>query len=385
MRLIHFADYGGSYPGSFIPMLRAVLLAGREQGWEVEAGFTEVAQDRPWLLELREEGLGGHLAEPGRRGAVDLVERLAGGAQPTIVHTHFTAFDLAAAKLARSEPGRVSAYWHLHSALRPGVQWRLRNAVKFGIMSRGVQEILCVAPNILEQARGRLAPRERLALVPNAIDLDRFQPVTPQGRQQARQALDLPDQATVLLHFGWDWERKGGDVLLRAVAELCARESARCEGDGMGPPLIVATVAECEPAVSLARSLGIAERLRVLGPSDDVSRLYAAADLFLSPSRDEGHPFAVAEALACGVPVVASPIPGHEMIAARAGEACRIASLDSSSLAQAVRDCLGRDPAERERALKAAREWVVSEMDISVWSKRMLERYEHARPSGASG
>ncbi|HWY17305.1 MAG TPA: glycosyltransferase family 4 protein [Solirubrobacteraceae bacterium] len=321
------------------------------------------------MSELRDEGFGGHLAPAGRHGIASTVQALASGAQPTILHTHFTAFDLAAAGVVRRSD-HVIAYWHLHSALRPGAWWRLRNAVKFGLLSRGVAEILCVAPNILNQARSRLAPRERLTLVPNAIDLTRFSPATPQAKEAGRRALGLPSDAKVILHFGWDWERKGGDVLLEAIAMLRARD----ELDG----LMVVTVAERDRVETVARSLGIAEQVRVLAPSDDAPRLYAAADLFAAPSRGEGHPFAVAEALACGLPVVASPIPGHEMIAELAGEACRIAALDPSSLAQALAGCLARSDDEHERAQVAAREWVMREMDIVAWSERMLARYEKA-------
>jgi glycosyltransferase involved in cell wall biosynthesis len=372
MRLIHLADYGGTYPGSFIPMVRAVLDGGRRRGWSVAAVFSDVAHDRPWLHELREEGFQCQLAPAhGRRLPAELLAEIAAEEGPTILHTHFTAFDLPAAAAARGHR-RTIAYWHLHSALRPEPWWQLRNAVKLGLLSGGVEEILCVAPNILEQARRRRAPRERLTLVPNAIDLTRFPATPPPARDAARGALGLPSEAKVVLHFGWDWERKGGDVLLAAIAALRGGDE-----EELGR-LMVVTVAEGDRAQALASELGIAERVRVLAPSDDVRRLYAAADLFAAPSRGEGHPFAVAEALACGLPVVASPIPGHEMIAERAGAACRIAPLDPASFARALEECLARSEDERGREREAAREWLMGEMDIVAWSERMLARYETA-------
>lgn len=370
MRLIHLADYGGTYPGSFIPMLRAVLDGGRKRGWEVEAVFSDVARERTWLSELRHEGFTCRLAPKGRKDLAQTVEEVAGtggGGGGTILHTHFTAFDLPAARAARRDR-QVIAYWHLHSALRAGAWWQLRNAVKLGLLSRGVEEILCVAPNILDQARARLAPGDRLALVENAIDLTRFPLVSEERRREARANLGLRADAQVVLHFGWDWQRKGGDVFLQAVGSLLER--------GELDRLVAVTVAG-EQGVGAAERLGIAEHVRVVGPSDDVQALYAAADVFVAPSRGEGHPFAVAEALASGVPVVASPIPGHEMIA-KAAAACRIAELDSRAFADGMLAALSLPATERERERLAARSWVVEEMDILAWSERMLERYDRA-------
>jgi glycosyltransferase involved in cell wall biosynthesis len=368
MRLIHLADYGGTYPGSFVPMVRAVLDAGRRRRWNVQAVFSQVAHNRGWLRELREEGFRCELAPTeGRHLPAKLLEEIAYSDEPTILHTHFTSFDLPAAAAARRND-HVIAYWHLHSALRRGPWWQLRQAVKLGLLSKGVEEMLCVAPNIVDQARRHLAPRDRLALVPNAIDLTRFPPATPEHRRLAREALSLPVDARVVLHFGWDWHRKGGDVFLKAIASLTR--------EGMDD-LMALTVAEEQPASSLADSLGIAEHVRTLAPSDDVRRLYAAADVFAAPSRGEGHPFAVAEALASGLPVVASPLPGHEMIARRV-RACRIVALNPSALAGALAATLGESTADGESERRAARDWVVAEMDILPWAERMLMRYDGA-------
>jgi glycosyltransferase involved in cell wall biosynthesis len=368
VRLIHLADYGGTYPGSFIPMIRSVLQLARERGWLVEAVFSKDADERAWLSELRAEGFACTVVPAGRAAHDEIVERLCAQADgPVILHSHFTTFDLPVATAARRHR-RVIAYWHLHSALRPGVKWTLRNAVKLGVLSQGVEQILCVAPNILEQARRRLAPRSRLELVPNAIDLSRFPVAGADARRTAREALGLPLNACVALHFGWDWQRKGGDIFLRALA---LSKMAN---------VVAVTVADEQPAMGLAESLGIADRLRVLPPSDDVASLYAAANVFVASSRGEGHPFAVAEAIASGLPVLASPIPGHEMIAT-ATTACRIVALDPAAFASAIADAFDQTSDDRSREQSAARAWAIAQMEIDSWSERMLARYEHALTS----
>jgi glycosyltransferase involved in cell wall biosynthesis len=366
MRLIHLAAYGGAYPGSFIPMVRSILDAGRRRGWNVEAVFSEVANDKIWLNELREEGFICRLAPTRRSGRGQMVKRFIATDEPLILHTHFASFDLPAAAAARR--GRnVIAYWHKHGALLSGA--RLRNTVKLGLLSKGVEEILCVAPNVLDDARRCLAPSDRLTLVPNAIDLARFPLVTPEQRRRARETLALPLEVPIILHLGWDWRRKGGDIFLEAVASLARSESMH--------DTLAITIADAQPARRLAQSLGIADRVRVLPPRDDVQTLYAAADVFAAPSRAEGHPFAVAEAIASGLPVVASPIAGHDMIA-ESMQACRIAALDQRAFADAIAATLALPAAEREHERMASRARIVAEMDIGAWSERMMVRYEGA-------
>lgn len=368
--LVHLADYGGVYPGSFIPMVRSVLQLAGERGWTHQAVFSPVAAERPWLSELREQGLTCTVAPAGHGARRELVERLCSQTRgPVILHSHFTAFDLLAAAAARRHR-HVISYWHLHSALRPGPWWQARNIVKLALLSKGVEQMLCVAPNILEQASRRLAPKDRLALVPNAIELERFPPIAPERRRAARATLGLKDEEVVVLHFGWDWHRKGGDLLCHAIASL--REQ-HLEPAG----LIVLSAGAPDEALRLSQRLGIADHVRTLPPSEDVAGLYAAADLFVAPSRGEGHPFAVVEALASGLPVVASPIPGHQMIAENVSN-CHLAESDAASLAKAIAHALSQPPDDRAAASKAAHQWAVTEMDIGAWSERMLARYDTA-------
>jgi glycosyltransferase involved in cell wall biosynthesis len=348
-------------------MVRSVLHAGRQRGWNVEAIFSEVAHDRTWLEELRNEGFVCRLAPTGHRARAHVARQLATGAEPLILHTHFASFDMPAVAAARHRDN-VIVYWHKHGGLRSNAQSRLRNTIKLGLLSRGVEEILCVAPNVLDDARACHAPHGRLALVPNAIDLARFQLASPEQKRNARNELNLPTETPVILHFGWDWARKGGDVFLQSVASLLQREATR--------NLVALTVADYDVVRAGAESLGIVDHVRALPPTDDVHTLYAAADLFVAPSRSEGHPFAVVEALASGLPVVASPIPGHQMIASSM-QSCHIAECNHGAFADAAAETLIQ-PAD-DRAISAMdRAQFVGDMDIHPWSERMVERYEVA-------
>ena len=114
MRLIHLAGYGGSYPGSFIPMLRAVMGAAARRAWECEAVFTPISRREltGWVADM--------LAE--REG-------------PAVLHTHFTHFDVAAA-MAGARRDDTAVIWHVHTPHLAGASAFARNYVKYAVFGR---------------------------------------------------------------------------------------------------------------------------------------------------------------------------------------------------------------------------------------------------------
>lgn len=365
LKLVHLADYGGPYAGSFVPMLLAVLTAGREHVYEPSAVFTDIARGRPWLAVLESAGIPYRFTA---RADIDATVDEISSEGGSVLHAHFSAFDLACARAARRR--RALAFWHIHSPLHRGAKPWARNTVRFGLLSRGVSEIMCVAPQIARGVRRRLGPRGRVTFVPNAIDLTRF-PL--QGRHEqlgARARLGLPSEGVVLMHFGWDWQRKGGDVYFRAAAEL--RRGGR--------DLVAVTVGGEEPARRAAAELGIADVVRVLAPTNQVVDLYAAADVLVMPSRAEGMPFAMAEALSCGRPVVATDAPGEREIAGRLS-ACRLIPAEPHAIASATAALLDRDASAAGTDAAEARRSLEERLALPRWADRLMGRYAAARAS----
>jgi glycosyltransferase involved in cell wall biosynthesis len=356
MRLVHLADYGGPYAGSFVPMLAAVARTAVERGWECELVFSEEARGRAWLPELDGTGAAVRFLPP-RRGVAGLVAERPG---PAVLHSHFTRFDVAAA-LARARRRDLHVLWHVHTRTRDAPAVVARNVVKFALLGRLVDRILCVGQGVADSVRRRGGPAGKVLLFPNAIDTARFAPRGAAARLGARAALGLPRDARVLLHFGWDWRTKGGDLFLGAVERLVLDGAA---------PLVALTVGSGAEAHALAERLGIAGVVRVERPTDRVGDLYAAADVLVASSRAEGMPYSVAEAVASGLAVVATDIPGHAALAA--APSVRLAPPAPDALAAAVRAALARDAAEAD----AGRRWAVANLDLGGWAGRLFRLYD---------
>jgi glycosyltransferase involved in cell wall biosynthesis len=391
-RLIHLADYGGSYSGSFIPMLASVARTAMERGWSVELVFAEDAEGRGWLSGLEEARVPyrfidvGSRARAGRWAAWFVEEITAGRRQtrlardiralldessaPTIVHTHFSSFDVPAAHAARNAKNAV-VVWHRHGMRRRGWAPFVAGFVNYRIFARSVAQVICVGPHLAKDVR-RFADAKRVSFVPNGIDAQRFKPASPAEREQARLSLGLPSEAKVLLHFGWYWHLKGGDLYLAAIESLLeSKTTSILRGITIGR----------EDARAAVDAAGVRSHVSVLEPREAVRDLFAAADVLVSPSRFEGVPLAVFEALAMGLPVVASDIPGHAYVG-KAVRACRLVELDAAALATSITEALELEPAVRQREAEAARDWIRDHVSLEHWTGTLMEIYERLLREG---
>jgi glycosyltransferase involved in cell wall biosynthesis len=136
----------------------------------------------------------------------------------------------------------------------------------------------------------------------NGVDVARVI-ATALDRAEARAALGLDPGATVVGSAARFDEVKRLDLLVEAVAATPALTLA-----------LIGSGAEETRLRRLAAAPGVAGRVRFAGEIAEAARLFGAFDLFAAPSRKEGLPLAVVEAMALGLPVVASDIPAHREV-----------------------------------------------------------------------
>jgi glycosyltransferase involved in cell wall biosynthesis len=368
VRLIHLADFGGPYSGSFIPMLRKVMDRADARGWESELVFSSSAEGQPWREELANDGYAHRIApDLSRRQLAGWVgELLAENGGPALLHTHFTRFDIPAAVAGRRRPG-TNVIWHFHSPLETGLLLRARNTIKYRLFGRSVETVLCVAPDLARQVIGRGMRAEKVQVFLNAIDVEHFRPAGRDQLQRARSTLGLSPEGPVLLHFGWDWHRKGGDRLVEALRILHERGE---------DSLVALTVGGVDGSGGVPAALAETAGLRVVRPMEDVAQLYAAADLFVSASRKEGQPYSVLEALSSGLPVLASHLPGHELIAKEVPTCLLVDMDDPQELASRVQSILSLSPEEREHERDVGREALAKSFGLDAWADRLFSKYE---------
>ena len=205
-----------------------------------------------------------------------------------------------------------------------------------------------------------MVSENHLTTIENGIELDAWRPDAG-SRCAARKELELADEF-LWLAAGRLYAVKDYPTLLKALA--CASETARLLIAGAGP-------LQTE-LVQLAARLGLERRVRFLGFVPNVQRWMQAADGFVLSSRYEGLPMVLLEAGACGVPAVATDVPGTREAIVNEETGWLAPAADADALARAMAKLM-RTPIEERRAMgESARRMVRERFSLET----VLDRWE---------
>ena len=275
-----------------------------------------------------------------------------------VLHSHefaMNTFGATAALLAR-----IPTVSTIH-----GPHWvadRPRRAFAYRMLRRFGVPIVAVSEHLAGFLVGGLRlPRARVEIVHNGIPPPRPAPHADAAarRAAARAALGIPPGLPLVVAVGNLYAVKDHATLLRALARL--------------PDARVAIAGRGEQEASLRRlaaELGLCERVHLLGLRDDVETVLAAADLFVQPSRSEGLPLAVLEAMASGLPVVATRVGGIPEAVADGETGLLVPPGDPAALATALARVL--DAEDRGAAMGRAGRERAAEFSVA----RMADRYQ---------
>lgn len=209
-------------------------------------------------------------------------------------------------------------------------------------------------------------PRERIRILPNAIDVERYH-FRPEKRRKMREELNLGGRV-VVGHVGRYGYQKNQEFLLRAFAKAHAGNSSLfllCLGEG----------AFLEKLQALSVQLGIEGSVRFLEWRDNVEDYLQAMDVFCLPSRFEGLPISAIEAQAAGVKCLISENVTREV---QITDLVTFFPLEERRWAEELADC-GNDT-HRDRQDEAI---AAAGYDIRGAAGRLEELYEDSRPAGA--
>jgi glycosyltransferase involved in cell wall biosynthesis len=192
----------------------------------------------------------------------------------------------------------VRGVCHVHLPLEPST---LRWSVRFG-----VDAVITCYQGLASDLQAGVAGRNcRVVPISNTVDIERFTPVNAHNAEARTRWRGGATHVVVIV--GHLSEVKGYPAFLRAVAKLAGRYPG-CRFLAVGGE----TACHGYEATlrAMAASLGVADRVEFLGWRNDVADVIRAADVIVQPSLLEGLPLTVLEAMACGVPVVATNVNG---------------------------------------------------------------------------
>ncbi len=367
--LILVCEFAARHPGNFLPLQFAVARSAREH-LELRAVFVlpERAKCRYWTPQIRAAGFECAYVPAATRQRTAALLHIARQARARIVHSHFTWLDLESLFAGRRTGAAV--IWHVHNGLLGyPMKQRLSDLVKARVLARGCAAVIAVSDQVGRDLLRRGFPRDKVSVLLNAVMLDRFE--HPRRRRtELRARLGIERDAFVALSFAWPPQRKGADLLLAAAS----RTRVGCK-----QALIVLLVGERDPLERFLRErFGALPRwLRIISPVEDVTALFEVADVFVSAAREEGFSFAVGEAMACGLPVIGSDIPGTAHFWKAPGFV-RYPVADPDGLANCLCELAGFD-AHAELG-QQNRRWAIEHLGVDRYVRETIECYRRLLP-----
>ena len=391
----------GARDGTHVAPTRiAICITGLEVGG-AETFLSELLKYRPEEFEVRVYALidGGPVAEriaslgipvtglhmqAGRPSIVPLFTLVSElrDYKPAIVHTWLYHADLlggVAAKLA----GVPHVMWHLHNSdLSPQrVRLMTRLVVRAcAVLSHWIPDVIvsCSEAGVrTHKARGYAA--NRFLVVPNGVDTERFSP-SPEARASMREEFGFARDRPVIGMVARIDPQKNHRGFFDAVCLFFER--------GGDAEFVLAgrdVTADHWQLSVWAQQTGHIDRITLVGRRADVPRLMVGLDVLTSPSLGEAFPLVLVEAMACGVPCVATNVGDSALMIADTGVA--VPPDDAGALADAWIELLALGETEREALGCRARERVLDNYAIADITERMWDLYRAvvsgARPHGA--
>jgi glycosyltransferase involved in cell wall biosynthesis len=338
-----------------------ILTAGLvDAGVDVHAHVVTESEPPPDIVgHLSASGVSVHVTcVPGRRYDRERAEtrRLCRELDVGVVHCHGYRADVVDAGVARAEGVPVVSTVHGFT----GGGWK--NAIYEWLQLRALRKmdrVVAVSAPLEDLLRRRGVPGEAIRVLANAYT----PPEEPLARDEARERLDLPRSGAAVGWIGRMSPEKGPDVFVEAARRV-GRDDVHWVMIGDGP--------ERTGAEEAARPLG--GRARFTGLVPDAGRLVRAFDALVLSSRTEGTPMVALEAMAAGVPVVATAVGGVPDLL-EGGAGVLVPPENPGELADAITSVVDLRDAERAGLVEAARHRLATRFGVAPWIEAHVELY----------
>lgn len=355
MTVLQVCAYGADYPGNFIASLEALEDALRAQGVNTIYAFVEKAGAKEWCREIQKRTKVYLLPEARARilpKTYQIFRDIYRENHIDLVHTHFELYDIPATVTA---PKYTKVFWHLHDPIDPGTGLRsLLWKLQYGVVSKRAR-LISVADYYKDAVVAMGFPEAQTATVLNSINLDRIRDC----RGKAGKQYDF-------LTFGWDFQRKGDDLILKACARLAE--------EGYSFRLLLNGNKSTWPILNDFLGGASPDWLVRGEPVSDVNILFDASKVFIQASRRETFSYAVCEAAYAGLPAISSDIPGLEW----AHEVPSVIFFENENLEDlyhCMKRFLDQPDALGQEKIYAGREMIARQYSLTAWVEKIIKCY----------
>lgn len=374
--LLFVSQYAALYEGNFILSLKALEQELRNKYHaKVVYVFPFESHTKKWMPDFEKVHKTYFITEKSRNGILKQLENIMEEVRPQLVHTHFDGFDIPVVKAVRhlqKKLGvRIEIVWHLHDELRFHKNWLkaiyqfycfLRHYHYYGrkVSTIAVGARVCRFTNAFKQlAIGKWKfshPYRYNELIPNGIDLKRFEPI--------KAATDRHLTPFTFLAYGGRNAQKRVDLLFEA-GKIAASK-------GLDFKCIITQGVDTQQVV---HGGGKMHWLDIVRPTDNIVELFEKSSCFVSTSAYETFSYAIAEASIWGLPVIQSDIEGT-MWNAENPSCFLFRSGDASHLAYVMETVMNMDKEKLAAACRKSQQNNIDRYNIGTWTNRIIAFYE---------
>ena len=219
--------------------------------------------------------------------------------------------------------------------------------------------IICISEAVNQVMVQRILGQVPTLTINNGIDIDMFSMAKPLPHSY----FSVPDDAYILMQVARFQSEKNQDCVIRALKHLPKNVYAVFAGDGE----------RMELCKSLAKEIGVAERVRFLGVREDIPQLWASADIAVMSSHWEGFGLSILEAMAAGIPAIATKVKGLSLVIGNS-DLC-FPDDDDRQLAVLVQQLIQDDHYRQQVSTYCQKQ--ASQFSIKKMADAYIEEYKH--------
>jgi len=380
-------DWGGSAQNTFLTAIghdrtrfHPMIVAGDPGPWDAQGGMV-ATEERIRLLQ--DHGVPLELI-PTLSREINLIKdfqtlktlvRIFRRERPTIVHTHTSkagvlgriAAWITGVPLVVHTPHGHVFYGHFG----PVVSW-IFFLIEYVLAWRTTRLIALTEAEREEHLVRRVGQAHQFSVIPSGIDLDRFRQAVP-ARTNPLPDFPCGPHAVIIGSVGWLTEVKGHRYFIEAIAKVKPQfPNLHAVIIGSGPLL--------DDYRQLAADLGIRSSIHFLLKRDDIPECLATMDVFVLPSLNEGMGRALIEAMAVGLPVIATQVGGVPAVVTHEVNGLLVPQADSDALAFALKRLLD-DPSMARTLGHAARQDITHKFSAVSMVQAIEAVYEESLPN----
>jgi glycosyltransferase involved in cell wall biosynthesis len=362
--ILQFLKFSAPYPGNFMQSLIKLDEVAKKAGVNTVYLFCTDTSQVGWMQEFMKDHKNVYFLSGSYFKDVSLVKQIMKQHQVKYVHTHFTtAKHNSLIKVANFSYGaKLFTINHLHN--HQPVEGILKATIK-NLMTHTDLYIGCSQSVAEDYKKTHPQLSNKTTFVTNGIEFTRLDTTAKLDRKD----FQIPANAKIFLMFGFDYHRKGVDVLLEAMKNL------RVKGEEVY--LLISLSRNKEKlAETIKQNFGeLPSWLKIVEAREDVGTYFKFADCFVSASREEGLATSLVEAVYCGCPIITSNIPGPNSLGIP--YTYTFESEDVAGLQKQMEAVMALSDAETKNITAEQKAHAVKTFGIDVWAEKIFATYKN--------